>query len=203
LKDGHIEASYQVSDGLGQGRVMGLHLDSDGAVWAATWGGLSRIADGRVATLTSRNGLPCDTIHWMVDDERASYWLYTACGLVQIPKLALQRWAADSARHIDATVFDASDGVRSRALFTGFTPRVSQSADGHVWFVNVEGVSVVDPMHLPINTMPPAVRIEQITANQKTFDSSAPVHLPGTTRDLDILYTALSFVAPEKNRFRI
>src|SRR5262249_35023762 len=65
LKDGHIEASYQVSDGLGQGRVMGLHLDSDGAVWAATWGGLSRIADGRVATLTSRNGLPCDTIHWI------------------------------------------------------------------------------------------------------------------------------------------
>jgi len=203
LKDGHIEASYQVSDGLGQGRVMGLHLDSDGAVWAATWGGLSRIADGRVATLTSRNGLPCDTIHWIVDDERASYWLYTACGLVQIPKPALQRWASDSTKNIEARVYDASDGIRSRALFTGFTPRVSPSSDGRVWFVNVEGVSFVDPMHLPTNAMPPAVRIEQVRANQHTFDASAPIRMPGTARDVEIEYTALSLVAPEKNRFRI
>ena len=178
LKNGQIEASYRASDGLGRGRVMGLHLEPDGAVWAATEQGLSRIADRRVVTLTTKNGLPCETVHWIVDDERASYWLYTACGLVQIPRLALQRWTSDSTRHIKATVFDASDGVRSRGLQTGFTPRVSQSSDGRLWFVNVEGVSVVDPIHLPINTMPPAVRIEQITANQKTFDASAQIHLP-------------------------
>ena len=203
LKNGQIEASYRASDGLGRGRVMGLHLEPDGAVWAATEQGLSRIADRRVVTLTTKNGLPCETVHWIVDDERASYWLYTACGLVQIPRLALQRWTSDSTRHIKATVFDASDGVRSRGLQTGFTPRVSQSSDGRLWFVNVEGVSVVDPIHLPINTMPPAVRIEQITANQKTFDASAQIHLPASIRDLEIDYTALSFVAPEKNRFRI
>ena len=149
------------------------------------------------------DGLPCETVHWIVDDERASYWLYTACGLVQIPRLALQGWASDPTRNIEATVFDASDGVRSRALLTGFTPRVSQSSDGRLWFVNVEGVSVVDPMHLPINTIPPAVRIEQITADQETFDASAPLDLPRSTRDIRIDYTALSFVAPEKNRFRI
>jgi signal transduction histidine kinase len=203
LKDGQIEASYQASDGLGLGRVMGLHLEPDGALWAATENGLSRIADRRVVTLTTKHGLPCDTVHWIVDDERASYWLYTACGLVQIPRPALQRWVSDSTRAIEATVFDASDGVRSRGLLTGFTPRVSKSSDGRLWFVNVEGVSVVDPMHLPINTTPPAVRIEQITANQETFDASAQIQLPGSIRDVEIDYTALSFVAPGKNRFRI
>ena len=126
------------------------------------------------------------------------YWLYTACGLVQIPRLALQRWTSDSTRHIEATVFDASDGVRSRGLQTGFTPRVSQSSDGRLWFVNVEGVSIVDPIHLPINTMPPAVRIEQIIANQKTLDASAQVQLPASIRDLEIGYTALSFVTPRR-----
>jgi signal transduction histidine kinase/ligand-binding sensor domain-containing protein len=203
LKDGQIEVSYHASDGLGRGRVMGLHLEPDGSVWAATENGLSRIADRRVVTLTTKNGLPCETVHWIVDDERASYWLYTACGLVQIPRRSLQKWVSDPTRTIEATVFDASDGVRSRALLTGFTPRVSKSSDGRLWFVNVEGVSVVDPRHLPINTMPPAVRIEQIAANQKTFDASAQIHLPGSIRDLEIDYTALSFVAPEKNSFRI
>lgn len=202
LKHGQVQESYRVSDGLGGGRVMGLHVEPDGAVWAATEHGLSRIADGRVITLTTKNGLPCETIHWMVDDERDSYWLYTVCGLVQIPRRFLQAWAADSSRNIDATLFDASDGVRSRALLVGFTPRVSRSADGRLWFVNVGGVSIVDPVHLPINTIPPAVHIEQIVANQKTYEASAQIRLPGSIRDLEFDYTALSLVAPEKIRFR-
>ena len=202
LKNGQVQRFYGVSDGLGGGRVMGLHLEPDGTVWAATEHGLSRIADGRVVTLTAKNGLPCETIQWMVDDERASYWLYTICGLVQIPRLALQTWVSDSTRKIEATVFDASDGVRSRALMTGFTPRVSRSSDGRLWFVNVGGVSIIDPLHLPINSMPPAVHIEQIVANQKTYEPSALIHLPGSIRDLEFDYTALSLVAPDKNRFR-
>ena len=203
LKDGHVAESYGAGDGLGDGRVMGLHLEPDGAVWAATEHGLSRIANRRVVTLTTKNGLPCETVHWIVDDERVSYWLYTACGLVQISRPALQSWSSDSTRTIEATLFEASDGVRSRALLTGFTPRVSKSSDGRVWFVNVDGVSVIDPVHLPINTMPPTVRIEQITANQQTYDASAQIHLPASIRDLEIDYTALSLVASEKNRFRI
>jgi hypothetical protein len=47
-----------------KGRVTGLQLDPDSALWAATEGGLSqaynRLKDGRIATLTSRNALPCD-----------------------------------------------------------------------------------------------------------------------------------------------
>jgi signal transduction histidine kinase/ligand-binding sensor domain-containing protein len=202
LKNGQLQKVYHVSDGLGGGRVMGLHLEPDGAVWAATEHGLSRIADGRVITLTSKNGLPCDTIHWIIDDERASYWLYTVCGLVQVPRRSLQTWASDSSRNIEATVFDASDGVRSRALQVGFTPRVSRSSDGRLWFVNVGGVSIVDPLHLPINTIPPAVHIEQIVANQTTYQASAHIRLPGSIRDLEFDYTALSLVAPEKIRFR-
>ena len=142
LKDGHVAESYGAGDGLGDGRVMELHLEPDGAVWAATEHGLSRIANRRVVTLTTKNGLPCETVHWIVDDERVSYWLYTACGLVQISRPVLQSWGADSTRNIEATLFEASDGVRSRALLTGFTPRVSKSSDGRVWFVNVDGVSV-------------------------------------------------------------
>ena len=54
LKDRQRRASYTAADGLGQPPVQHLQLDRDGAVWASTQnGGLSRIRDGRVATLTS------------------------------------------------------------------------------------------------------------------------------------------------------
>ena len=94
FKDGQIRASY-AADGLGEGRVTGLQLDRDGTLWAATEGGLSRVKNGRVATLTSKNGLPCDTVHWVMEDDDHSFWLYMACGLVRIARPELDAWAAD------------------------------------------------------------------------------------------------------------
>jgi ligand-binding sensor domain-containing protein len=61
FRDGQVRARYGSADGLGAGRVEGLQLDRDGTLWAATEGGLSRVKNGRVATLASKNGLPCDT----------------------------------------------------------------------------------------------------------------------------------------------
>ena len=95
FKDGQVRASYAAADGLGEGRVNSLQLDQDGTLWAATEGGLSRVKNGRVATLTSKNGLPCDTVHWMMEDDDHSVWLYMACGLVRIARPELDAWATD------------------------------------------------------------------------------------------------------------
>ena len=116
LKDGQVRSSYNAADGLGNGSVSDLQLGSDGAVWAATEGGLSRVKDGRVTTLTSRNGLPCDAVHWVIEDNDHSFWLYMPCGLVRIARSELDAWVSDSKRSVQTTVFDSSDGVRSRAL---------------------------------------------------------------------------------------
>ena len=64
------------------------------------------------------------------------------------------------------------------------------------------GFGVVDPRHLPFNRLPPPVEIEQITADRKVYPAEAKLRLPPRTRDLQIDYTAFSFVAPEKMRFR-
>jgi signal transduction histidine kinase len=78
-----------------------------------------------------------------------------------------------------------------------------------LWFLPWDGVSVVDPRHLPVNKRPPPVHVEQIIADRKTYwenlygeASSSPPKLPPLVRDLTIDYTALSLVAPEKVHFR-
>ena len=203
LKDGQVRESYASRDGLGEGRVEGLQLDQDGALWAAAEGGLSRIKNGRVTTLTSKNGLPCDAVHWVVEDDDQSFWLYMACGLVRIARPELESWATDPKRTVRLAVFDSSDGVRSRAISSGYNPGVSKSADGKLWFLPRGGVSVIDPRHLPFNKLPPPVHIEQITADHKKYETSSNLRLPALTRDLEIEYTALSLVAAEKIRFRV
>jgi len=203
FKHGQVRASYSASDGLGAGVVNDLRFGLRGTLWAATEGGLSRIKDGHIATLTSKNGLPCDTVHWSMEDDNHFVWLYMACGLVRVARSELDAWASNSNNKVQPTTFGPSDGVRTAAAPTGASPQVSKAPDGKIWFVTFDGVSVIDPHHLPFNKIPPPVHVEQITADGKVYDAAKGVQLPRLARYVDIDYTALSLVVPEKVRFRI
>jgi signal transduction histidine kinase/ligand-binding sensor domain-containing protein len=210
VKDSQVRASYNAADGLGHGRVNGLRFGSRGTLWAATEGGLSRIKDGHIATLTSRNGLPCDEVHWSMEDDDHAVWLFMPCGLVRIERSELDGWASDARRAVQVATFDSSNGVRSVGAYGGTGPHVAKSPDGRIWFITLDGVSVIDPHHLPINKIPPPVHIEQIIADRKTYwqnlygdASSSPPRLPPLVRDLTIDYTGLSLVVPGKVRFRV
>jgi signal transduction histidine kinase/ligand-binding sensor domain-containing protein len=202
FEDGEVQTSYTSEAGLGVGRVTDLRFGADGTLWAATDGGLSRIRDGRITTLTSKNGLPCDTVHWSIEDDDQFVWLYMACGLVRIARPELDAWAINPERSVQMTVFDASDGVSTVAVASGYRPLLTKSPDSKIWFVTTDGVSVIDPRHLPYNKVPPPVHIEKLTADGKEYDP-ARGPLPPLVRDLTIDYTALSLVVPEKVRFRV
>ena len=202
FNDGHSRASYAAAEGLGEGMIRGFYPDASGSLWAATEGGLSRIKDGRVLTLSSRNGLPCNTVHWMMEDDAHSVWLYTACGLVRIARSELDAWASNPKQTIQAAVFDSSDGVSNHRFPGGYSANVAKAADGKLWFLRPGGVSVLDPHHLAFNKLPPPVHIEQVTADDKIYGATNGLRLPARLRDLSIDYTALSLAAPEKVRFR-
>jgi len=206
LKDDKVVRAYGVGVGLGSGPVNHLRFGPNGGVWASTEGGLSRIKNERIKTLSSENGLPCDAVHWSVEDNDHAVWVYMPCGLVRIARSELDAWINDPKHVVKTTVFDNSDGVRSVGVYGAIGPHVTKSPDGRIWFVPRDGVSVIDPLHLPFNTLPPPVHIEQIIANHKSYpvtsDATGNVSLPPQIRDLQIAYTALSFVAPEKVLFR-
>jgi signal transduction histidine kinase/ligand-binding sensor domain-containing protein len=210
LRHNQIERSYTTADGLGEGRITHLRVDRGGALWASAEGGLSRIKDGHIATLSAKNGLPCNAVHWSEEDADHSVWLYLECGLVRIAPSAMSAWIADPIRPVRATLMDSTDGVAVKSvIFGGFSSPVTKSLDGKLWFSVENGLSVVDPRHLPFNILPPPVHIERIFADGKTYwqnwsgdPSSAHPRLPPLLRDLTIDFTALSLVEPEKIHFR-
>src|SRR5580658_71028 len=214
LKDGEVRASYTSASGLGDGSVTHLRVDQEGAVWASTEGGLSRLKDGRIATLSHKNSLPCDTVIWTIEDDSGAMWVNTTCGLVRIAQSELDAWAANPVRTVRNTILGATDGVGRRSAMPTARPNVTRSLDGRIWFTALQnGISVMDPRHLPFNNVPPPVHIEEITADGKIYwqnsagvnspdDASSHLRLPVRTHDLEIDYTALSLVVPEKLRFR-
>jgi signal transduction histidine kinase/ligand-binding sensor domain-containing protein len=209
FKDGQARLSYTVANGLTKGPVAHLRLDRDGAMWAATQnGGVSRIKDGRITTLTTTNGLPCDRIHWTAEDDDRSLWLYTVCGLLRIPHSQVDAWISDPARRVEPTLWDATDGALPWGSPSTFGPTFAKAADGKLWLVTREDIEVVDPHHLAFNRVPPPVHIEQFVADHQVYWQNSPgapssnLRLPALTRDLQIDFAALSLTAPEKVHFR-
>ena len=204
FKDGKVQATYTAAQGLGAGHVAGLGIDADGAVWAATEdGGLSRIKDGRVATLAVGNGLPCDTIHWSMPDDHGALWMHTSCGLMQIGRDDLAAWIANPSHKVVPKLWGAADGVPLLAFTPAyFNPPVAKGPDGKLWFVSGADLQVIDPDHLPYNPLPPPVHIEALVADQKPYPVTRDLDLPPLVRDVTIAFAALSLVDPKTTRIR-
>ena len=174
--------------------------NSDGSVLAATSDGLVERRSDSQHILDSRNGLPCNRIFALVTDKHSDLWLYAECGLIEIKSSDLQRWREHPELKINFDLFDAFDGALPS--LPPFSPIATRSNDGRLWFANDAVAQMIDPDHLLRNPIPPPVHIEDVIADRKTYSPQNGLHLPALTRDLEIDYTALSFVAPQKVQFR-
>src|ERR1700691_1665841 len=112
----------------------------------------------------------------------------------------MQKWWEHADAVVQTRIFDVFDGARPSA--GSFEPRVSGSPDGRLWFANQSVLQMVDPAHLAENAIPPPVRVEAIIADRKSYSFGENLRLPPLAHDLEIDYTALSFVVPQKVRFR-
>jgi PAS domain S-box-containing protein len=203
LKDGKARETYTPADGLGEGFVAHLRIDRDGVLWAATAGGLSRVANGRVHTLSTSSGLPCNTIHWSMEDDSRTLWMYTSCGLVRVTRGDVEAWIADEDTNVGTRRWGVVDGVPIRtSVARGYSPPVTKTADGKLWFVVGEGIQVVDPDHMPFNSVPPPVYVEQIVADQKSYPVADGMSLPALTRVVTIEFTAPSLTDAPGVQFR-
>ena len=198
-KDG--QTKIYPSNELGNTRqIRDLLVEPDGSVWGTTLDELARWKDGIRKNLTPRNGLPCDGIFALVEDDRGSLWLDSKCGLIEIERSELDHWWEHPESLVKFKLLDALDGVQ--AGLTPLKPQATRSADGRLWFVNGRILQVLDLAHLRKNPIPPPVQIEAALADRSSYSPQANLRLPALTRDLEIDYTALSYVAPQKVLFR-
>jgi PAS domain S-box-containing protein len=182
-------------------QVLQLLEESDGSVLAATTDGLLERRGETQYTLDHDNGLPCDRIYAIITDKHSNLWLYTECGLILIKSEDLQQWRRHPDLKVRFDLFDAYDGAQ--AYPADFKPSATRSNDGRLWFANGSVAQMIDPDRLFSNTIPPPVQIEDVIADRKNYSSrNGLLRLPALTRDLEIDYTALSFVAPQKVQFR-
>jgi ligand-binding sensor domain-containing protein/signal transduction histidine kinase len=180
-------------------RISQLSVTPDGALLAAGKFGLAHLRDGVVHILGAPNGLPCENIVNFVFDAEGALWLYAQCGLIRIGRSDFSRWLAKPSTSLHVRAFDTSDGFRT---FSPPFEGAARSSDGRLWFNGLDVLQAVDPANLHINTVVPPVHIESFRGDSRDYTFANIVQLPPLTRDIEIDYSALSFVAPQKIDFR-
>ena len=95
--------------------------------------------------------------------------------------------------------YGIAEGMRSSESNQG-SPAIFAAPDGRLWFATLRGVVAVDPM--AGDRAPPPVVLEEARADTLTLTPNGTTSVPPGHNTLDFRYTALSFSAPEKVRFK-
>jgi signal transduction histidine kinase/ligand-binding sensor domain-containing protein len=206
LKNGAVQ-HFGKADGLSSDFVQCLHFDDQGTLWIGTFGGgLDRFKDGKFAAITVRQGLPNSIVGCIVDDGNGNYWMSSHAGIFCVAKHELDLCADGKTNFVHCVSFGKSDGLPTLECSTGFQPAGCSTPDGRLWFPTGKGLVALNPKDIHINRLPPPVLVEEVLVDGRAFAAHSarvePLRIAPGQHRIEINYTALSFSAPEKVRFR-
>lgn len=209
FRDGKF-VSFTTKDGLSSNAIFALYEDAAGCLWIGTKGGglcrrPVRSSSRQFTAYTSHEGLFSDDVFEILEHE-GFFWMSCAKGIFRIRKSQFDDFDARKISRLTCISYDKSDGLIAVDCKGVAKPSACKTRDGRLWFPTSKGLVIVEP-NITINERPPTVVVEQIVADKKPIGDLVTHHLSPVTilpgrGELEFHYTALSFPAPEKNRFK-
>lgn len=197
--------NYTTKDGLGHNIVQAFHQDKENNLWIGTGGGgLSRLRNGKFTTYTTKQGLFNDDVLEILEDDHGYLWMSSLKGIFRVRKKAFDSLDQKEIATLPCASYGKEDGMASIICCNVAKPAAWKARDGRLWFATTKGVVVADP-NMKVNDNPPPIAVEAIIADKATITNAggfASVVIPPGRGELEIHFTALSFSAPEKNRFK-
>ncbi len=186
-----------------QNAIWVIHPDDDGALWIGTnSGGLVRYKDGKFRTIDTRNGLYNDVAFQILEDDHGYFWMNCNKGVFRASKKELNDFADGLIPRVHSLSFGVSEGVRGVESTGPAQPAGWKSREGKLWFPTIKGLAVVDPDYRKRNERVPPVLIEKMAVEDTVVDMASPLVIGPGRKKIEFTFTALSYLVPEKNRFR-
>ena len=190
-------------DGLPGNSIRALYEDHDGVLWIGGYdGGLGRYKDGKFVRYTQRNGLFDDGVFQILEDKKENLWMSSNRGIYRIAKQDLNEFADGKRSSINSVAYGKVDGMLNVECNGGMWPAGIKAQDGTLWFPTQDGAAVVDPDLVSTNPHPPPVVIETALVDHLPVPLNGGLQIPPDKQNLEIEYTALSFIRSDQIRFR-
>ncbi len=194
---GGMITNYTTKDGLSSNVVTSLLVRSATELFIGTQDHGWNLWDGTHFSAPKGRGLDEKSIHAILDDAGNHLWFATDMGIARCDCTM----TAECTNWIE---FGPADGLRSRETATNSHPSAWRGRDGRLWFATPKGLVVADPAHFAINTVPPPVAIERLAVDdlEQSLGTGAGVQVQAGHVHFEFDYAGLSFVAPQKIRYR-
>jgi PAS domain S-box-containing protein len=199
VKDGDFER-FSTTTGLPVNEAQWVCEDSSNVLWAGLAGGVARIEGNHVDSWTQDNGLSDNYVRAIIPDDKGWLWFHSGNGFFRARRDSFMV-GGHKAERLHFEIFDGTDDVKTLE-----TADVEFSAckthDGHIWIPSPQGIILIDPARLPPTPALPAVHIETIRINGKEWPRAARFLVPPGRGELEVQYTAPTFIAPQLQQFR-
>jgi signal transduction histidine kinase/ligand-binding sensor domain-containing protein/CheY-like chemotaxis protein len=190
---------------LSHDQVNAIWEDRKGILWIATQYGLNQMdrSRGTFTSFTRKDGLPDNAVQAILEDDRGSLWLATHDGLSQFRPLTR------TFRN-----YSEADGLPGNRLNPTGTEGSCRAPGGQMWFGSRNGLTSFYPDQLSDNPyVPPVVLTDLLLFNAPVRQgANSPLRKPIWAVDsltlthkqsiFTLEFAALSYTAPEKNRYR-
>ena len=171
------------------------------SAWMGTLGsGLLRWKNGTLTHIRVKDGLYDNRIYSILRDRNSNFWLASSKGIFRVSQRELEGFADGKTQFVASIPF--TTGQLHFECRSGVQPAASQTRDGRLWFSTTNGLVVVDPNHVTNNRIPPPVAITTVIINGERLEPNRPLRLKPSEKNIDIRYSGLSFISPEKVGFR-
>ncbi|MFW5892153.1 MAG: two-component regulator propeller domain-containing protein [Bacteroidota bacterium] len=191
------------TDQLQEYDIRDFHEDRSGNIWIATEGaGIFKYSsrNNQLVNFTTKNGLPSDAIHQIIEDQQGFFWMSTNKGIAKF-----------NPRNGDINNYDAYDGLQSNQFAYSAS---LLSSGGKIYFGGVNGFNVFDPQNIKVNQKPPDVHLTGFSLFNKPVeigkkDSPLDKHI-SQTKEISLPYgsvfslrfTAINYISTPKNRYK-
>lgn len=198
---------FNTEHGLSNDMVLFIHIDDENVLWIATVKGLNRFKNNVFTSYSQEDGLFSESVRHILEDDDNRLWLGSSAGIFWVDKKELNDFALGEIDKINSHFYNRKDGMKSTTCFGGCQPPAIKTRDGRLWFSTLKGVTMVNPGQLTFNENPPRIVIETLIVDGEKIDTnrvvkSDPVVLSPGKKRFEFHYTALSFMNPQKARFK-
>jgi len=195
---------FKEEDGLSNNIVSCIHEDETekGTFWIGTLKGLNRLKKDTFSTLYRTDGLPDDTSYWILEDQKHDFWISSNQGIYCLGRKDADDFFDGNSTRVCPSVYGKEAGMHSVECNGGNQPAGYKTKDGKLWFPTTNGVSVIDPIDIGINKVPPPVVIKKVMIDGEEYPLGNLLNIPPGKNNIEIHYTAPSFIVPEKIRFK-
>lgn len=177
-------------------------FSSDGTLWLGSEAGLGIWRDGQYRWVRPGDGLP-ESVVSDVEEAEGYVWFAGRRGVHAIRRDELEEFFAGKRSQVSALSLGRSDGLASTETQLKSQPAMAQTDDGQIWIATAQGLAHFHPREVLDHLRPPPVAVDGLTVNEQSFTlRSGPITLPpGGGRVVEIAFSSLSFVAPERVTF--